>query len=201
MNVQRLSIIAITCLLGACSGNGQQDGSTTTGDSLAVQGVGSKRWVDQNTLNALPEDARKNVLSGNTEPLPAEGDEYVALVRKLKADDAGTRINAARAISLTLAGAKGEYYRAIQDQVPAYLSAHPMEFLDLFNGTSNMGKAELMAWAQVVRGESNGLSPVSSELIRNMKAACSNGDAGQVEVLNLFVGYVTGEGGKKGELK
>lgn len=201
MNVQRLFIIAMACLLGACSGNGQQDGSTTTGDSLAVQGAGSKRWVDQNTLNALPEDARKNVLSGNTEPVPAAGPEYVALVKNLNADDPRTRTEAARAISLTMAGAKGDYYKAIMGNVPRYLNEHPLEFLDLFNGTRNMGKAELQAWAKVVKGEGNALSPASSELIRNMKVACSNGDAGQTEVLNLFVGYVTGEGGKKGELK
>ncbi|QQR87276.1 MAG: hypothetical protein IPJ76_03375 [Flavobacteriales bacterium] len=201
MNVQRLSIIAMACLLGACSGNGQVDGSTAKTDSLTVQATGSKRWVDENTLNALPEDARKNILSGNPEPIPAAGPEFVALVGNLNSDDARTRTDAARAISLTMTGAKGDYYNAIQSNVPRYLNEHPLEFLDLFNGTRNMGKTELMAWAQVLKGEGKELSPASSELIRNMKAACSNGDAGQVEVLNLFVSYVTGEGGKKGGLK
>lgn len=201
MNAQRISIIAMAGLLGACSGNGQQDAAPTTSDSLSVQGPGSKHWVDQNTVNALPEDARKNILSGNPEPMAAAGPEYVALVGNLNSDDARVRTDAARAISLTMAGAKGDYYMAIQNNVPRYLKAHTLEFLDLFNGTRNMGKAELKAWAQVVKGKGDALTPQASELIRSMKVACNNANTGQTEVLNMFVSYVTGEGGKKGELK
>lgn len=200
MNVQRISFITLACLLGACSGSGQQDPTTNTGTQSA-QGTGSKRWVDQNTVNALPADARKNVLSGNTEPIAASGPEYVAMVDHLNSDDPMKRTTAARAISLTMAGAKGDYHTAIQRHAPRYLGTHTLEFLDLFNGTRNMGKTELMAWAQVVKGAGKEPTPEGSELIRNMKAACQNANADQTEVLNLFVGYVTGEGGKKGELK
>ncbi|MBK9194477.1 MAG: hypothetical protein IPO17_05685 [Flavobacteriales bacterium] len=192
-------LLPIALIAFAACGDQTSKGTEAASTNTVVGAARSKPWVDQATLEALPKDA--NSISKSGEPVTASGDAYVAMARNLSSDDKQTRITAVRAISLTMAGAKSDYATALDQQIPRYLSTHAREFLGLFNPPNNMGKIELQAWAERLRGgpKSTGLTTEASEILRGMKSVCSDCTQSEIEVLDLFVGMATGRGGKGGK--
>lgn len=189
---------AVLAALAAC-GNQAETGTGSTVADPATGSASNKQWVDKATLDALPKDARS--ISGDDEVVVASGPEFVALAKDLASEDAGKRISAAKAISLTMEGAKGDYATALNQHIPRYLSTRTREFLGLFNPPNNMGKTELQAWAERLRRgpKSTGLTTGASEILRGMKSGCSDCTQSEMEVLDLFVGMATGQGGKGGK--
>ncbi len=195
--MKKLLLPTVLIVLTACGDQTSTVSEATVANSPA--GVaGSKQWVDKATLEALPKDASSISQSG--EPAPVSGEAYVAIARNLASDDKQTRITAVRAISLTMAGAKSDYATALDQHIPRYLSTHAREFLGLFNPPNNMGKNELRAWAERLGGgpKSAGLTSEASEILRGMKSGCADCSQSEMEVLDIFVGMATGQGGKGG---
>lgn len=198
MNTSTTFFLFVLVLATGCGANGETRESPPT----APEGkpASSKHWIDSSTVNAIPAEARGKVLAAS-ESVPTDGESFVALANKLGSNDAAERQASARAVSLTMQGAKGAYLQALDMQVPRYLRTHTKEFLDLFNGTRNMGKTELAAWAAALRGRSVDVPYAATEVLSDMKRNCGDCDAARSEVLDYFMGMVQGEGGKKGELK
>lgn len=191
-------------LLATLASCGDRADTTTASTEAGAEAApeagmgGSKHWVDKSTMDALPPQARSTIGAGTN--TPATGPEFVALAEKLSSADASTRISAARAITLTMATAKGDYNEALQAYIGRYLMTNCREFLGLFNGTRNMGKTELAAWAQHVRGSGgNGPDTRTGDILRSMKEQCKDCSPGELEVLDMFVSNATGQAGKGGK--
>lgn len=119
----------------------------------------------------------------------------------MASENAAVRKSAARAISAKLVTGKSKRSSEVREILSNYAVAHTREFLGLFNGDENLGKADLSAWAEEISGAGASGAPDAAgrRAIDKMILACTDCTQDEREVLGLFVTMANGGQGKGGK--
>lgn len=193
-----IAVVAVGC--GSSAGSETQTSASEAGSSASAPGR-NKDWVDQATLDALPAADKTAILQGDDTPVG--GSEYVLLAEKLKSQGANERTGAVRAITLTMANAKGDYLEALNRNVGPYLIQHTKEFLGLFGGDGMMSKPEMERWAVFLRGSDRDLVQYerAMRLIGRMQERRAELSPKESKVLDHIASRVADKSGQNPGLK